>query len=97
MDSEKTFTRCIFKMTPLFMGEKEVVAFLLDVPANPSHMMSYMHIGQHGEATKKFFYDCKLASPEQYADLKTELQSIGYRLIIRKRLHHLRKGLSNHR
>jgi hypothetical protein len=85
---DKYFTRCIFKMTPSHMGEKEVVAFLVDVPANPYSIMSYMHVGQHGEATREFFYDCKLATPDEYADLKSELQSIGYRLIIRKRLPH---------
>ena len=46
-------------------------------------MQSYMHIGQHGAA------DCvtitKPAIPEEYADLKSELEGIGYELKIVKR------------
>jgi len=82
---EFEFTRCIFKMTPARCGTVEPIAFLLDVDANWGSVMSYMHVGQHGEADIGYFYDCTPATPEQYADLKAELQSIGYRLIIRKR------------
>jgi hypothetical protein len=89
---EKTFTRVVFKMTPReehtfprYVIESECIAFLLDCPANPHYVLSYVHVGQHGEASLGFYRDCKLATPEQYADLKAELQSIGYRLIIRKR------------
>ena len=80
-------TRVIFKMTPKDgFYESEVIAFLLDVYGNSlDNIMSYMHIGQHSEASFQFFYKCKLATPEQYADLKTELESIGYKLLIRQR------------
>lgn len=78
-------TRVVFKMTPEERGnnlvlESDCIAFLLDCPANPGFVLSYMHIGQHGEASIDFMNDCITASPEQYADLKKELEFIGYTL-----------------
>ena len=47
--------------------------------------LSYMHIGQHGEATLNLIYETKLATEEEYKDLYSELISLGYKLrIIRK-------------
>lgn len=47
---------------------------------------SYVHVGQHGAAD----YDSvvsrtTLATPEEYADLKSELERIGYELDIKKK------------
>lgn len=47
---------------------------------------SYEHVGQHGAAD----YDVvirrtRAATPEEYKDLKEELESIGYDLDVRKR------------
>lgn len=83
---EKTFTRVVFKMTPKNRYcDRECIAFLLDVEANPASIMSYMHVGQHGEASISFCVSCNLATPDEYADLQTELESIGYELKICKR------------
>lgn len=71
-------TRVIFKMS-----DGECVAFLLDCPANSGNVLSYMHVGQHGEASLDFFRECKLATEEEYKDLREELESIGYRLYLR--------------
>lgn len=38
--------------------------------------MSYMHVGQHGEASRSIGSNLKLATPEEYAPLLRELQSI---------------------
>jgi hypothetical protein len=86
----KEKTRVIFKMTPkeefsTYTLEPECVAFLLDCPANTNRVLSYMHVGQHGEADLGWMNWLKLATPEQYADLKQELESLGYSLQIRKR------------
>lgn len=77
--NRKTKTRVIFKMS-----EDECVAFLLDCPANPGFMLSYMHIGQHGEASIAFYKECKPATKEEYRDLYNELESIGYHLDIQE-------------
>lgn len=48
--------------------------------ANLGCIMSYMHIGQHGEATVDLLTDEGLvdATPAEYADLLRELKMIGY-------------------
>ena len=52
----------------------DVIAWLPDVPANPGRMMSYEHVGQHGEG----IYPAATlpAMPEEYADLHQELTKI---------------------
>ena len=84
---EKVFTRVVFKMTPkdVYSG-RECIAFLLDVDANPNTIMSYMHVGQHSEASIGFCVACHLATPEEYASLKNELENlVGYELKVCKR------------
>lgn len=57
--------------------------------ANYGYCMSYQHVGQHGETN---YPDCiastEPATPEQYADLKRELEGIGYVLKIQTKRHH---------
>ena len=66
--------------------EGDVIALLPDSDANPGMIRSYMHIGQHGEASKDIVSITKLATPAEYADLLAELKSIGYEPVTRKRL-----------
>lgn len=44
----------------------------------------YSHVGQHSEGDKSYFENLSPASPEEYEPLKTELESIGYKLKICK-------------
>ena len=81
MENELVETRVVFKML-----EGEPIAFLLDVDANPNMIMSYMHIGQHGEADVDIAKSLPSASEEEYADLQKELESIGYRLYLRSKI-----------
>lgn len=41
---------------------------------------SYAHIGQHSACHPDYAKECSKATPEQYKDLKKELESIGYNL-----------------
>lgn len=43
---------------------------------NPGSVISYMHIGQHGEASRHLGRRLKLATPEEYAPLLRELSGI---------------------
>lgn len=60
----------------------EVFAYFLGKKnQHPNGMQTcYCHIGQHSECSPEYVKECKLATPEQYADLKKELESIGYKL-----------------
>jgi len=48
---------------------------------------SYMHIGQHSGATPELVVRrTRLATPEEYQDLKMELETIGYKIQPAKRM-----------
>ena len=66
-------TRVVFKIVA-----GEVVAVLLDVPANKGKVMCYAHVGQHGEGMPSYFRRLRNAKPEEYKGLLSELDSMGY-------------------
>lgn len=82
-DTEKT--KVVFRK----FSDGEVIAMFYE-DQRPSKYgticMSYLQMGQHGEASLSLVSDTKLATPEEYADLKEELESIGYNLDVRKRI-----------
>ena len=73
----------------------EIIAIFPELPAtnHPSGgCMSYMHVGQHGACGE--IGHCTIATtPEEYAPLMRELESIGYnlRVVKRRTVHHQRK------
>lgn len=52
------------------------------VADNKGNKQSYSHIGQHCACVPEYTKECRKAKPEQYADLKNELEQIGYNLKI---------------
>lgn len=76
------------KPTPvLFRRDKpgthsdEVTAVFPTLPGSPRMMTCYAHIGQHGSCSPEWLRnDTVPATPEEYAPLKRELESIGYML-----------------
>lgn len=60
--------------------EPTVFAVMYDQPNGSDMYACYSHIGQHALAHVDYIKECKPATPEQYADLKRELVSIGYNL-----------------
>lgn len=42
----------------------------------PGNVMSYMHVGQHSEASRGIGRNLKLATPEEYEPLLRELEAI---------------------
>ena len=77
----------VFRVFP----EGDVIALFCNSAAdcNPGNVMSYMHIGQHGEASRNLGQNLKLATPAQYAPLMRELQGIykpEYRIVPVNRL-----------
>lgn len=58
----------------------EVFAAFPTLPGtmNPGTMQSYSHVGQHGSADQSYVSSAKPAKPSEYADLHSELKSIGY-------------------
>ena len=70
------FKRCWNEYTQ----EWETVAVIHGVECNPGNIMTYMHIGQHGEGQIAWVNDLPDCPPVDYADMQTELISIGYNL-----------------
>lgn len=74
-DAEKT------KVQFLVNG-KDLFAFFPDDYAAPfgTYRTAYSHIGQHSACALEYAAQSRPASPAEYADLKSELESIGYNL-----------------
>lgn len=58
--------------------EGDVIALFCDSAryCRWGNVMSYMHVGQHGEASRNLGQNLRLATPEEYAPLLQELRSI---------------------
>lgn len=75
-------TLVIFRRWP----DGSILALFPEIEEDGGLCSSYMHIGQHGAASyHKCLYDTFRAKPEEFASLKSELESIGYQLKIRRR------------
>jgi hypothetical protein len=63
-------------------GDDSILAFFPEIPysGDPNLFQSYQHIGQHGACHVDFLNECTPATSEEYQDLKSELESLGYNL-----------------
>ena len=59
-------------------GEDVLAVFDPDDPGQRGIFECYSHVGQHSTCSAGYLSELKEASPEQYARLKKELESIGY-------------------
>jgi hypothetical protein len=81
-----------YETVMLFRVDKQdasdVYALMPEVPADYAGNLvtCYQHVGQHGSAD---LHGCiarsRPAKPEEYADLKRELEQLGYRVKVRQR------------
>lgn len=69
--------KVIFRKTKNpYTNEYEIIAFMSEINANYGKIMSYMHIGQHGEADLGFYHETKRATETEYKPLLEELKMI---------------------
>lgn len=59
-----------------YTNEYEVVAFFPEIEVNYGRILSYMHIGQHGEADLGFYHETKKVTEAEYKPLLEELKVI---------------------
>lgn len=73
-----------------YANEWDIVAFLPETPACYGNIMSYIHDGQHDEASMEFYWSTKKATPEEYADLLEELKGVYYdcELVVKQRMNY---------
>ena len=71
-----------------YTGEFEVVAFFPEVNANYGKILSYMHIGQHSEASVEFYQQTSKVSDAEFKPLLDELRTIydDVELIVRRKI-----------
>ena len=64
--------------------KSDVFAYFPDIKFTDEVNMysSYAHTGQHSACHLYYTFECNNATPEQYNDLKNELEGIGYNLEI---------------
>jgi hypothetical protein len=71
----------------------EVIALFPEIEARSGFCESYEHVGQHGGAQYEIVNRLTVpATPDEYASLKSELESIGYRLDVKLRRPHKRNN-----
>ena len=46
----------------------------------PESKMAYSHVGQHSDCCLEYVRESRKAKPEEYKELKRELQMIGYKI-----------------
>ena len=66
------------KVKVIFRKNKdgEAIAFFPEFHVQRGNIMSYMHIGQHGEASYQFYVETKKADKSEYNSLLGELKRI---------------------
>jgi hypothetical protein len=87
MDKDTHITEVIFRCDK--HGDFKGVVFALlphEVSNFDGSVTCYMHVGQHSQAD---YHHCvsksRLATPEEYADLKKEMEGLGYNLKVMKK------------
>jgi hypothetical protein len=98
MEKDKHVTEVIFRK----FKDGDIIAFFpYEIESPQGYVMSYMHVGQHGSADYQgLISTTKLATEEEYADLKNELENhVGYNLKVIKKINSdkWRKAYEAHR
>lgn len=75
-------TKVIFRT----FRDGDVIAVFPEEEASYNTVASYMHLGQHGDISKHYTGFTTPAKPEEYEDLKRELEKIGYELEVRQKI-----------
>lgn len=73
-----------------YTHEYEVIAFFPEIEANYGNILSYMHIGQHSEASLEFYWTTKKATETEYRPLLEELK-VRYddcKLVVRQKVNY---------
>jgi hypothetical protein len=82
MEKDKFITKVVFRK----FKEGDIIALFPQQIGNSYRVGSYMHIGQHSECDYNHVVNCtKLATEAEYANLKMELEDIGYNLKVYKK------------
>jgi len=73
-------TKVVFLVNTRDPKDPDLFAYFPEEIHNGEYRTAYSHIGQHSAAHPDYAKESRQASPEEYADLKAELEGIGYNL-----------------
>ena len=80
------------KVKVIFRKDRDgnIIAFLPELRVNRGNIMSYMHIGQHSEASYWFYKETKKADESEYNSLLDELERIydDCTLVVKQKLYY---------
>jgi hypothetical protein len=65
-------------------SDGDVIALFPEIKGYAQFIQSYMHIGQHGDASRELIKSLSIPHPDEYKPLLDELTSIGYKLKVVK-------------
>ena len=73
-----------------FTHKYETVAFFPEATVNYGNILSYMHMGQHSEASVEFYWTTKKATEAEYKPLLEELKAIydDCELVVKRKIYH---------
>jgi hypothetical protein len=79
---KELMTEVLFKRD----GSEIFAVMPYDICDRQGNMTMYAHIGQHSSCSPDYVKRCKNANKSEYAELKKELETIGYKLNVIKKI-----------
>ena len=79
-ENEEPLTKVDFLVNETDPENSDVFAYFPEEKHDEKYNMSYSHIGQHSACDPEYAKESREATPEEYMDLKRELDGIGYNL-----------------
>lgn len=62
--------------------EGDIIALWCDRNNNEKYVCSYMHVGQHSEASGSLIHELEKATYLEYEDLMNEMKGLGYNITV---------------
>jgi len=82
VEGTEPVTKVMFLVNERDPEDPDLFAYFPEEIHNGEYRTAYSHIGQHSSAHPDYAKESREASPEEYANLKAELEGIGYDLEI---------------
>jgi len=79
-EGDEQVTKVMFLVNEKDPEDPDLFAYFPEEIHNGEFRTAYSHIGQHSSAHPKYAEESRPATPEEYQDLKAELEGIGYNL-----------------
>lgn len=79
-EDDEPVTKVEFLVNEKDPGNPDLFAYFPEEISHGNYKTAYSHVGQHSSASPEYAKESRPATPEEYAPLKAELESIGYNL-----------------